>query len=120
MPAWRPGSLSVGLVRGGGPLSPSLGQQGCRKDPEPQARGHRQREARGRVALSLRFLSASSFPDELTWIIDLLEKDSVSFQETLGDPGPAGENALSLCPCPSPDSALLGRSAGHHSSGDLA
>ncbi|XP_024900284.1 ETS-related transcription factor Elf-3 isoform X2 [Pteropus alecto] len=32
----------------------------------------------------------SSFPDELTWIIDLLEKDSVSFQETLGDPGPAG------------------------------
>ncbi|XP_036091415.1 ETS-related transcription factor Elf-3 isoform X3 [Rousettus aegyptiacus] len=32
----------------------------------------------------------SSFPDELSWIIDLLEKDSASFQETLGDPGPTG------------------------------
>ncbi|XP_036926481.1 ETS-related transcription factor Elf-3 [Sturnira hondurensis] len=30
----------------------------------------------------------SSFPDELSWIIDLLEQDSTSFQETLGDPGP--------------------------------
>lgn len=30
----------------------------------------------------------SSFPDELSWIIDLLEQDSASFQETLGDPGP--------------------------------
>lgn len=30
----------------------------------------------------------SSFPDELSWIIDLLEQDSLSFQETLGDPGP--------------------------------
>ncbi|XP_014388883.1 PREDICTED: ETS-related transcription factor Elf-3, partial [Myotis brandtii] len=34
--------------------------------------------------------SASSFPDELSWIIDLLEQDSTSFQETLGDPGPFG------------------------------
>lgn len=40
----------------------------------------------------------SSFPDELSWIIDLLEKDSVSFQETLGDPGPTGESTPSLCP----------------------
>ncbi|XP_054432502.1 ETS-related transcription factor Elf-3 [Pteronotus mesoamericanus] len=30
----------------------------------------------------------SSFSDELSWIIDLLEQDSMSFQETLGDPGP--------------------------------
>ncbi|XP_036091413.1 ETS-related transcription factor Elf-3 isoform X1 [Rousettus aegyptiacus] len=40
----------------------------------------------------------SSFPDELSWIIDLLEKDSASFQETLGDPGPTGESTPSLCP----------------------
>lgn len=32
---------------------------------------------------------SSSFPDELSWIIDLLEKDSMYFQETLGDPGPS-------------------------------
>lgn len=30
----------------------------------------------------------SNFPDELSWIIDLLEQDSMSLQETLGDPGP--------------------------------
>lgn len=30
----------------------------------------------------------SSFPDELSWIIDLLEQDSTPLQETLGDPGP--------------------------------
>ncbi|KAM5205329.1 ETS-related transcription factor Elf-3 [Hipposideros larvatus] len=34
-----------------------------------------------------------SFPDELSWIIDLLEKDSVSFQETLGDPGPSDQGS---------------------------
>ncbi|KAK1327929.1 hypothetical protein QTO34_012350 [Cnephaeus nilssonii] len=48
----------------------------------------------------------SSFPDELSWIIDLLEQDSTSFQETLGDPGPFGEHPpppparRSLCPAP--------------------
>nr|KAF6395201.1 E74 like ETS transcription factor 3 [Rousettus aegyptiacus] len=35
----------------------------------------------------------SSFPDELSWIIDLLEKDSASFQETLGDPGPTDQGS---------------------------
>lgn len=83
---------------GGGPLSPSLGQQGCREAPEPQAGGRGQREPCRRVALSACSLSASSFPDELSWIIDLLEKDSASFQETLGDPGPTGESTPSLCP----------------------
>lgn len=32
---------------------------------------------------------AASFPDELSWIIELLEKDSMAFQESLG---PFGES----------------------------
>ncbi|KAM4813265.1 ETS-related transcription factor Elf-3 isoform 1-T1 [Urocitellus parryii] len=34
------------------------------------------------------FSSASSSSDELSWIIELLEKDGMAFQDTLGDPGP--------------------------------
>uniref|UniRef100_A0A9L0R8U0 E74 like ETS transcription factor 3 n=1 Tax=Equus caballus TaxID=9796 RepID=A0A9L0R8U0_HORSE len=50
----------------------------------------------------------SSFPDELSWIIELLEKDSTTFQETLGDPGPFdqgspfGQEMLDDCPQASP------------------
>ncbi|XP_054546178.1 ETS-related transcription factor Elf-3 [Talpa occidentalis] len=33
----------------------------------------------------------SSFPDELSWIIELLEKDSMAFQETAGDTSSFGE-----------------------------
>ncbi|XP_058389790.1 ETS-related transcription factor Elf-3 isoform X3 [Diceros bicornis minor] len=53
-------------------------------------------------------LTASSFPDELSWIIELLEKDSTTFQETLGDPGPFdqgspfGQEMLDDCPQASP------------------
>uniref|UniRef100_A0A8C2SD59 ETS domain-containing protein n=1 Tax=Capra hircus TaxID=9925 RepID=A0A8C2SD59_CAPHI len=32
--------------------------------------------------------SASSFPDELSWIMELLEKDSLALQEPLGEQGP--------------------------------
>ncbi|XP_070111739.1 ETS-related transcription factor Elf-3 isoform X7 [Equus przewalskii] len=52
--------------------------------------------------------AASSFPDELSWIIELLEKDSTTFQETLGDPGPFdqgspfGQEMLDDCPQASP------------------
>lgn len=92
----RPGAPGpLGQAGPGGPvpeLASARRQEGP-GDPEP----------RGREALSVRSLSASSFPDELSWIIDLLEKDSASFQETLGDLGPAGENTPPLCP-PSPDS----------------
>lgn len=41
----------------------------------------------------------SSFPDELSWIIELLEKDSMAFQETLG---PFGENSFSRSSQPLP------------------
>uniref|UniRef100_A0A4X1SE24 ETS-related transcription factor Elf-3 n=1 Tax=Sus scrofa TaxID=9823 RepID=A0A4X1SE24_PIG len=34
----------------------------------------------------------SSFPDELSWIMELLEKDSMTLQEPLGDQGPFGES----------------------------
>ncbi|XP_014698657.1 ETS-related transcription factor Elf-3 isoform X3 [Equus asinus] len=53
-------------------------------------------------------LTASSFPDELSWIIELLEKDSTTFQETLRDPGPFdqgspfGQEMLDDCPQASP------------------
>nr|KAF6275177.1 E74 like ETS transcription factor 3 [Pipistrellus kuhlii] len=33
-------------------------------------------------------MSSPSLPDELSWIIDLLEQDSPSFQDSLVDPGP--------------------------------
>ncbi|XP_070357695.1 ETS-related transcription factor Elf-3 isoform X4 [Equus asinus] len=52
--------------------------------------------------------AASSFPDELSWIIELLEKDSTTFQETLRDPGPFdqgspfGQEMLDDCPQASP------------------
>ncbi|XP_021097869.1 ETS-related transcription factor Elf-3 isoform X5 [Heterocephalus glaber] len=46
----------------------------------------------------LRDLTSSS-SDELSWIIELLEKDSgVAFQEALRDPGPFGENQGSPFP----------------------
>ncbi|XP_037017054.2 ETS-related transcription factor Elf-3 isoform X2 [Artibeus jamaicensis] len=61
----------------------------------------------------------SSFPDELSWIIDLLEQDSMSFQETLGDAGPFGTGASQGSPCSdsggsdvdldAPDSKLFSR-----------
>ncbi|XP_068398001.1 ETS-related transcription factor Elf-3 isoform X2 [Eschrichtius robustus] len=35
----------------------------------------------------------SSFPDELSWIMELLEKDSMALQEPLGDQGPFGTGA---------------------------
>ncbi|XP_006159199.1 ETS-related transcription factor Elf-3 [Tupaia chinensis] len=35
----------------------------------------------------------SSFSDELSWIIELLEKDGVAFQETLGAPGPLDQGS---------------------------
>lgn len=38
---------------------------------------------------------ASSTSDELSWIIELLEKDGMAFQESLVDPGPFGENPFS-------------------------
>lgn len=38
---------------------------------------------------------ASSSSDELSWIIELLEKDGMTFQEGLGDSGPFGENPFS-------------------------
>ncbi|KAK2496330.1 hypothetical protein MC885_005217 [Smutsia gigantea] len=56
------------------PYTPSQGQHGRGKDLEPQAGGHSRRE--------------SPFPDELSWIMELLERDSSPFQGTPGDPGP--------------------------------
>lgn len=38
--------------------------------------------------------AASNFPDELSWIIELLEKDSMTVQETLVDPSPLGESSF--------------------------
>lgn len=35
----------------------------------------------------------SSFPDELSWIIELLEKDSMTLQDTLGDPSPLDQGS---------------------------
>lgn len=44
-------------------------------------------------------LLASSFSDELSWIIELLEKDGgMAFQEGLGDSGTYGEKPFSLSP----------------------
>ncbi|XP_075385007.1 ETS-related transcription factor Elf-3 [Tenrec ecaudatus] len=58
----------------------------------------------------LRELTASS-SDELSWIIELLEKDGMAFQETLGDSGPFDQESplvkelLEDCPYyPSPSS----------------
>lgn len=44
--------------------------------------------------------AASSFPDELGWIMDLLEKDSLALQEPLGEQGPFGESPSSILPQP--------------------
>lgn len=41
--------------------------------------------------------ASSSSSDELSWIIELLEKDGMAFQEGLGDSGPFGENPFSFC-----------------------
>lgn len=40
--------------------------------------------------------ASSSSSDELSWIIELLEKDGMAFQEGLGDSGPFGENPFSF------------------------
>lgn len=50
--------------------------------------------------------SASSFPDELSWIMELLEKDSLALQEPLGEQGPFGESPSSILP--QPDGPQLG------------
>lgn len=52
------------------------------------------------------FSSASSFPDELSWIMELLEKDSLALQEPLGEQGPFGESPSSILP--QPDGPQLG------------
>uniref|UniRef100_A0A8D0VV54 PNT domain-containing protein n=1 Tax=Sus scrofa TaxID=9823 RepID=A0A8D0VV54_PIG len=50
----------------------------------------------------------SSFPDELSWIMELLEKDSMTLQEPLGDQGPFDQGSpfaqemLEDCRQPSP------------------
>lgn len=46
-------------------------------------------------------LPASNSSDELSWIIELLEKDGMAFQEGPGDSGPFGENPFSFrsLPC---------------------
>lgn len=94
-------------MRGPGPgLGPIVwDQRGSRKDWSPGAgrEPHHLEPLRVRRAGQLGAdpsapSSASSFPDELSWIIDMLEQDSTSFQETLGDPGPFGEHPRPHCP----------------------
>ena len=71
--------------------------------------GESPREGRGMEPL-LRaltpFSAASSFPDELSWIMELLEKDSLALQEPLGEQGPFGERPSSILP--QPDGPQLG------------
>ena len=59
--------------------------------------------------------SASSFPDELSWIMELLEKDSLALQEPLGEQGPFGESPSSILPQPDGPPAGRARAPSDHS-----
>lgn len=83
---------------GGQPPVPARGSARPQEGPGAPGRGPWPAGAPGARGPEFRFLSASSFPDELSWIIELLEKDSGSLQEPLGELGPAGESFLSARP----------------------
>lgn len=72
---------------------------GLGQDLKLLARGYSHRAPAGMMTPSLS-LPASSSSDELSWIIELLEKDGMAFQEGPGDSGPFGENPFSFLSLP--------------------
>lgn len=82
-----------------GPGSGGEGQPWARPGAWAEGTGGGGPEGRAGEVTAPSFFSASSSSDELSWIIELLEKDGMAFQDTLGDPGPFGEDPFSP-PCP--------------------